>query len=217
MRNALVAQKDGEAVIVVAGPASNLMRVLAMPGNKEIVAAKTKVLVIAAGAYPEGPADPRITADVAAAKHLFAEWPTPIVVAGSELADLLLYPGASIESDFAWAPAHPVVEAYRAYKAMPYDAPTQAMAAAFYAVGAAVNTKDPLFDLSEPGTIEVQANGKTSFTRSAGGNHRYLIANAARKEEILKAYTTLASAKPIIPPARVPGQQQAAQATVKVP
>lgn len=81
-------------------------------------------------------------------------------------------------------------------------------------MGEAVNTKDPLFELSEPGSIEVQANGKTSFTRSAGGNHRYLIANAARKEEIIKGYTTLASAKPIIPPARVPGQQAAA---VKAP
>jgi hypothetical protein len=214
MRNALVAQKDGEAVIVVAGPASNLMRVLALPGNKEIVAAKTKVLVLAAGAYPDGPVDPRIAADVAGARHLFAEWPTPIVAAGCELAELLPYPGASIEADFGWAPEHPVVEAYRAYKAMPYDAPTQAMAAALYGVGAAVNSKDLLFGLSEPGTIEVQANGKTSFTKSDGGKHRYLIADAGRKDEIVKAYTTLVSAKPIVPPARVPGQQAA---VVKAP
>jgi len=218
MRNALVAQKDGEAVIIVAGPASNLMRALALPGNKEIIAAKTKVLVLAAGAYPDGPADPRIAADLPAARHLFAEWPTPIVVAGTELAQLLTFPAASIDSDFAWAPEHPVVEAYRAYKSMPYDAPTQAMAAALYAVGAATNSKEPLFDLSEPGTIEVQPGGRTVFTQSASGNHRYLIASASRKDEIIKAYTTLASNKPIIPPPRVPpGQQPANQVAAKTP
>jgi inosine-uridine nucleoside N-ribohydrolase len=207
MRNALVAQKDGEAVIVAAGPASNLMRVLAMPGNKQIVAAKTKVLIMAAGAYPDGPADPRIAADVAAARHLFAEWPTPIVAVGCEVGNQLPYPAASIETDFAWSPEHPVVEAYRAYKAMPYDAPSQALAAALYAVDAATASKELMFQLSDPGVIEVLAGGRTRFTQSASGNHRYLIANAARKEEIIKAYTTLASAKPIIPPARGPRVQ----------
>jgi hypothetical protein len=32
--------------------------------------------------------------------------------------------GIKHEKDFAWSPDHPIVEAYRAYQPMPYDAPT---------------------------------------------------------------------------------------------
>ena len=109
--------------------------------------------------------------DVAAARKLFAEWPTPIVAVGSEVGDALPYPGASIEKDFAWSPAHPVVDAYRAFKPMPYDAPASALAAVLYAV----HPEDGYFTLSDPGTITVQDDGRTRFTPAADGKHRYLI------------------------------------------
>ncbi len=64
--------------------------------------------------FPAGPPSPAIKSDIAAARKLFAEWPTPVVAVGSEVGDALPYPGASIEKDFAWSPAHPVVDAYRA-------------------------------------------------------------------------------------------------------
>ena len=109
--------------------------------------------------------------DIAAARKLFAEWPTPVVAVGSEVGDALPYPGASIEKDFAWSPAHPVVDAYRALKPMPYDAPASALAAVLHAV----HPEDGYFTLSDPGTITVQDDGRTRFTPAADGRHRYLI------------------------------------------
>ena len=210
LRNALLTQKAGEGTIVSAGPATSLVRALSMPGNKELVAANTGVLVAALGSFPNGAAaDPRVKADVSAARRLFAEWPGPIVAVGTELGSALPYPGASIEADFSWSPNHPVAEAYRAFRAMPYDAPSQAIAAALYAVGAATGSKNEFFQLSEPGTIEVLEDGRTKFALGASGRHRYLIAKPDARDAAIKAYTSLASAKPAPTPQRGPRPPQA--------
>ena len=212
LRNALLTQKPHEGVIVTAGPATNLVRALAAVGNKDYVASNTSVLVAALGSFPDGPADPRVKADVAAARRLFADWPAPIVAVGQELGAALPYPGATIDADFAWSPHNPVAEAYKAFRPMPYDASTQAMAAALYAVGVASDSKDEFFRLSEPGTIEVSDDGRTKFVPSASGRHRYLIAQPSSKEVIITAYRALASAKPAPPPQRGPRPPQQAQA-----
>lgn len=220
LRNALLTQKPGEGVIVLAGPATNLIRSISVLGNKDFVATNTKVLVAALGCYPDGPADPRVKADIASARRLFADWPTPIIAAGQELGNALPYPAASIESDFGWTPNHPVAEAYKAWKPMPYNAPTQALAAALYAADAASATRNEFFQLSEPGTIQVLDDGRTKFTASPSGRHRYLIADPPMKDSIIKAYTTLASAKPAPPPQRgfrPPQQQQNQNAAPKQP
>ena len=109
LRNMLLAQNDGNATIVLAGQASGLSRLLALYGARPQIEAKCKQLVVAIGGYPAGGPDPGITADVAAARTVFAEWPTPLVAVGAEVGAAVPYPGASIEKDFAWSPAHPVV------------------------------------------------------------------------------------------------------------
>jgi inosine-uridine nucleoside N-ribohydrolase len=193
IRNAFTAQYDQNSIVVLTGPATELARVLDLPGAKALIARKVKFLSVAAGAYPEGPAEFNISSDIAAAKKLFSEWPTPIFAAGQETGEAVLFPASSIEKDFAWSPAHPVVEAYRAYKPMPYDAPTGAMAAALYAV----RPQEGYFKLSEPGTIRVLDDGRTRFTPSTDGRHRYLIPDPSQKERIVKVYTEIASAKPV--------------------
>jgi hypothetical protein len=165
------------------------------------IAAKCRQLVVAAGSFPSGAPDATIKADVAAAKKLFAEWATPIVAVGSEVGDALPYPAASIEKDFSWAPVHPVVDAYRAAKPMPYDAPASALAAVLYAV----HPEDGYFKLSDPGTISVLDDGRMRFTPGAEGKHRYLIVDAAMKEKVLGVYTAMVSA----PPAPRPGRGRA--------
>jgi hypothetical protein len=198
IRNLLLAQHDGNAAIVLAGPATGLVRILGLYRSGPQVTAKCKVLVVAAGSFPAGQPEPSIKADVAAAKRLFAEWPTPIVAVGTEVGEALPYPGASIEKDFSWAPTHPFVDAYRAFKPMPYDAPASALAAVLYAV----HPDEDYFKLSEPGTIGVQNDGVTRFTPEAGGKHRYLIVDPAQKERIVSLYTAMVSA----PPAPRPGR-----------
>jgi hypothetical protein len=198
VRNLLLAQHDGNAAIVLAGPATGLVRILDLYRSGPQIGAKCRQLVIAAGAFPDGPAEPSIKADVAAARKLFAEWPTPIVAVGSELGDALPYPGASIEKDFAWTPAHPVVDAYRAFKAMPYDAPASALAAVLYAV----QPDESYFTLSEPGTITVLDDGRTRFAPQADGRHRYLTVDPAQKPRVITQYTSLVSAQPAPRPGR---------------
>jgi hypothetical protein len=198
LRNALSAQYDQNAMVVLAGPATNLAGLLDLPGAKELIAAKVKHLSIAIGAYPDGPVDAAVQADIPAAKKLLAEWPTPIVAAGSELGDALRFPAASLDTDFAWSPSHPLVDAYKAARPMPYDAPGGALAAALQAV----RPQENYFKLSDPGSLQVGNDGRTKFVPAAGGKHRYLILDPAQKDRVLQAFTELASTKPVPRPVR---------------
>ena len=198
IRNLLLAQHDGNAAIVLAGPATGLVRILDLYRSGPQIAAKCRQLVVAAGALPDGAAEPSIKSDVAAARRLFAEWPTPIVMVGAEVGDALAYPAASIEKDFAWSPAHPVVEAYRAFRPMPYDAPASALAAVLYAV----QPDEGYFTLSAPGTISALDDGRTRFAPQADGKHRYLIVDPGQKARVMTQYTSLVSAQPAPRPGR---------------
>ena len=158
LRNALTAMQEQGGIVVMAGPATNLARILDLPGVKDLISHKIKFLSVVAGDYAAGEPDFNIKSDLAAAKKLFAEWPTPIIAAGHEIGQALPYPGSSIEKDFAWSQNHPVVDAYRAYKPMPYDAPATDMAAVLYAV----RPQETYFKLSEPGKISVRTTGGPS-------------------------------------------------------
>jgi hypothetical protein len=198
IRNLLLAQHDGNAAIVLAGPATGLVKILDLYRSGPQITAKCRQLVVAAGALPAGPAEPSIKSDVTAARRLFAEWPTPVVMVGTEVGDALPYPGASVEKDFAWSPAHPVVEAYRAFKTMPYDAPAPALAAVLYAA----HPDEKYFTLSEPGTISVLDDGRVRFAPQADGKHRYLVVDPTQKARIMTQYTTLVPAQPAARPGR---------------
>ncbi len=50
IRNALSAQFDQNAIVVLAGPATNLAGVLAMPGSRQLIAQKVRCLTIAGDA-----------------------------------------------------------------------------------------------------------------------------------------------------------------------
>jgi inosine-uridine nucleoside N-ribohydrolase len=208
IRNAFTSQYDQNCIVVLAGPATNLVKALDLPGAKDLIARKVRFLSVVAGAYPDGPPEFNLKTDLAAAKKLFTEWPTPIVASGHEIGEALLFPASSIEKDFAWSAAHPVVDAYRAYKPMPYDAQTWDMSAVLYAV----RPQEGYFKLSGPGTIGVLDDGSTKFTPSPEGRHRYLIFDPAQKERIIKTYTEIASAKPVPRQPRFRPQQKAQDA-----
>jgi hypothetical protein len=204
MRNALTAQYDQNAIVVLTGPATNLVKVLDLPGVKDLISRKVRFLSVVAGAYPDGPPEVNVRADIPAARKLLAEWPTPIVAAGYEVGEALPFPGVSIEKDFAWSTAHPVVDAYRAYRAMPYEASTWALAAVLYAV----RPQEGYFKLSGPGTIGVLGDGRSRFVASPEGKHRYLMVDPAQKDRIIKTYTEVASAKPVPRQPRIRRKQQ---------
>ena len=104
-------------MVILAGPATNLADALNLAGVKDWIQHKVKYLVIS----------DHLAGDVHAAKKVLAEWPSPIVFVPADCSKDLHYPAASIEKDFAYNPKHPIVDAYKAYKPMPYDAPTTDM------------------------------------------------------------------------------------------
>ncbi len=185
VRNALSAQFDQNAIVVLTGPATTLAALLALPGSKPMIAQKVRNLVVAAGA--------ELTFDLPALQSLLAEWPTEIVVAPAAIGDALPFPAASLDKDFAWSTAHPVVDAYRAYRPMPYDAPAVAMAAALYGV----RPQENYFKLSATGTISAAAPGRLQLTPSSAGKHRMLEFDPAQKDRILQVYAETASTKPV--------------------
>jgi hypothetical protein len=176
-----------ECSIVLSAPATWLMKSMDILGSKDLYAKRVKRLVLVdAGGLQK---------DLPALRRLAAEWPTPMVVCGKAIGDALAFPGARLDTQFAWAPANPVVDAYRAFKPMPYDAPLFDVAAMHYAV----HSDAGLFDVSEPGTLTVGSDG--SLTVAAGaGNARILSVNRAKQAEVSEALITAASAKPAPPP-----------------
>jgi inosine-uridine nucleoside N-ribohydrolase len=201
MRNALASQPDQSVTVILTGPATNVARLLNLPGTKQLITQKTKILVVAAGNYSESlerHPDIATQMDTEAMKKVFAEWPTPIIAVGSEVGESIIFPASSIEKDFAWSAAHPVADAYRAYTPMPYNAPTGSLAAALYAM----KPEESSFKLSAPGEIQALDDGRTKFTPSAKGKHHYLILEAEKKENLLARYIEVTSAKQIPPPTR---------------
>jgi len=159
IRNALTAQQDQNTVVVLAGPSVNLLGLLALPEGKQLIQKKVRTLVLTA------PVDSR----------LLAEWPGPAIVVAEELGQSLSCPASSIEQDFSWTTNHPLVDAYRSAKEMPYDAPASAMAAVLYAA----HPDEGYFKLSEP-----------------QGKQRQLFADASQKERVIQAYRQAVSTKP---------------------
>ena len=170
LRRTLSQEKDGAVTIVQVGFSTNLARLLATPADRELVRRKVRLLAMMGGAFPAG-GEPEynIQIDIPAAQKLFAEWPTPIVTSGFEVGNAILYPGSSILNDYGYAPDHPLVDAWKADHKMPYDRPTWDPTAVLYAL------RPASFSTSPPGTITVDAEGRTHFAATAKGRHRYVV------------------------------------------
>ncbi len=184
LRNALTAQYDANGAMVVAGPLTNAASLVSLAGAREWIEKKCRALVFT----------DHVKADPIGAKVVLSRWPGQIVYVPANVSADIKYPAASIETDYAYAAdKHPIVDAYKAHKPMPYDAPTDDMAAVLYAV----RDKEGYFKVSGPGTLSLGEDGAVKFTESADGKHRMLLPDPAQKERILKAYTEIASAKPV--------------------
>lgn len=201
LRKVLSKQKDASVTIVSVGFSTNLVRLLATKPDKyskldgkSLVAKKVKLLVAMAGCFDKpGFHEYNVVKDIPAAKVIFEQWPTPLVTSPFEVGIKILYPATSIENDFKWAsPAHPVVEAYKAYKKMPYDRPTWDPTALLYALGEA-----EMFTVSPVGRISVTDEGETVFTADSNGNRRYLSVTPEQAANIESFFVKTISSKPI--------------------
>jgi inosine-uridine nucleoside N-ribohydrolase len=185
LRQALASQPDHSVVIVQVGFSTNLAHLLNDSG--ELVARKVKLLVMMGGDFARRNPEFNIKMDIPSAQKLLSDWPTPIVASGFEIGNSMLFPASSITRDFS--ANNPVADAYKNYKKFPYDRPTWDITAALYAI----RPDDGYFSLSEPGTIQVDKTGVTTFVPSAGGKHRYLVMNEAQRARTLEAMILLSS------------------------
>lgn len=198
-RKILSKAKDKSVTIASVGFSTNLARLLetgpdeySKLDGKTLVEKKVKLLVTMAGQV----SDPEyheynIVRDIPAAQKVFSEWPTPIVTSPFDVGCAVKYPATSIENDFAWAGPHPMIEAYKAYKQMPYDRETWDPTAVLYAVEG-----DKWFNVSEPGLIKVTDEGGTIFTPSNDGTRRYLTIDNAQADAIRKHFIEIITTPP---------------------
>jgi inosine-uridine nucleoside N-ribohydrolase len=198
LRKTLAGEKDGSVIFVQVGFSTNLSRLLdsqpdqaSLLAGRDLVKRKVKSIVAMAGGFPTGNREYNVYIDIPAARKLFADAPVPVVASGYEVGSRILYPASSIEKDFAYVPHHPITDAYRLYKSMPYDRPTWDLTAVLYAV----RPKDS-FSLSGPGRVEVDDEGKTKFTPDKNSNRRYLTATPEQASHALKVMIELAAQPP---------------------
>jgi len=199
LRKILAAQRDGSVVIVQVGFSTNLARLLdSKPDNNsvlagwELAARKVGLLSIMAGDFREHRKEYNIVTDIPSAQKLFREWPGPIAVSGFEIGESIKYPARNIASDFGYRKHHPLVDAYRAYKSMPYDEPLWDPTAVLYAV----RPDGGYFGTSPAGSIAVDDKGITTFTPNPSGKQRYLTANDVQRARIREAISLLVSEPP---------------------
>ena len=168
IRNALSAQVDQNAVVVLAGPPDQSAGDHSPTGRPRLGDQKG-----ARAEYRRGTLrrrarrSDRSARDVAGFRKLLAEWPSPIVMAGTELSEALPFPGTSLESGAAWAPHHPIVDAYRAFRPMPYDAPSRTLAAVLHAVEPGPALLRPVAAGNDHGGATM--GGRCSRRRQPGG------------------------------------------------
>jgi inosine-uridine nucleoside N-ribohydrolase len=189
LRRLLAAEKDGSVVIVQVGFSTNLARLLENPSDIDLVKRKVKLLSVMAGNFAQAKAEFNVERDTASARKLFENWPGEIVVSGFEIGQALLFPAAAIERDFAWSADHPVVDAYRNYKKMPYDRQTWDLTAALYAI----RPDAGYFGLSPRGKIRSDEKGLTYFQADPAGRHRYLVLGDGQHARVLECMILLAS------------------------
>lgn len=194
-RRLLAEQPDNSVTIVAVGFSTNLSQLLATEADEysplsgaDLVSKKVKQLVMMAGHMT----DPNwheynIYNDLTAAQNVFANWPTMLITSPWEVGGDILYPGESIENDFAQYKHHPMVDGYKAYLPMSYDRPTWDLTAVLYAVE---GTGD-YFDVSAPGTIDVSAGGITTYTANPDGTRHYLTTTPEQKDAIRARFLEL--------------------------
>ena len=196
LRRILAVQPDGSVVFVQVGFSTNLARLLdsAPDGvsplaGRNLVSRKVRLLSIMAGEFVEGFPEYNVRIDIPSATKVFSEWPSPIVASGFEIGKSILFPARSIATDVAYVKNHPIADAYRNYRKMPYNQPTWDLTAVLYAV----RGDRSYFSLSEPGWIRVASDGKTFLEPAVDGRHRYLVADEIQRARVLEALIYLVS------------------------
>ena len=202
MRELLAGQPDGSVTIIAVGFSTNLQRLLESgpdtfsdADGETLVRNKVAKLCMMAGEFEqEGGKSPEynIRIDHNAAEEVFRRWPGTIVTSPFEVGLEICYPVESILNDFGYAAKHPMAEAYKVYKPMPYDRPMWDPSAVLYAV----EPDAGYFNLSLKGRIRVDEQSNTWFTPEEEGMHSYLKADSLQAIAARKHIVDIITRKP---------------------
>ena len=163
-----------------------------LPGGRELVQSKVKLLSLMAGNFQKPQREYNVFIDPEAAATVFADWPTPMVFSGYEIGLAAPFAFQSIAKDFGWAKHHPLVDAYHIYLPKNDDRPSWDPTAVLYAI----RPDRGYFTLSEPGNVTLGPKETTVFTPAADGRCRYLILPPAQIPRVQAVLETLASQPP---------------------
>lgn len=173
-RRALAAEPDGSVVVASIGPLRNLRKFLESPPDdasplpgRDLIEKKVKKLACMAGVFApvEGnlAREWNVEQDIAAAKEVFARWPTPIVFSGYEI-------GAPILADRGIVAKRPESPVARALGTQGGGRPAWDQTAILYAVRGCAE----YWRLEGPGRSEIRDDGSSAWTPDPGGRH-YLL------------------------------------------
>lgn len=147
-----------------------------------LVARKTCGLSVMAGSYGEKKrAEYNVINDIPAMQKVFGLWPTAIWQNPFEIGKQAMFPGRLIEENLGFDELNPVVEAYKAYRPMPYDRPSWDILSVLYVL------HPELFTESAPGAVTVDGDGFTWFAPSPEGRHTVLSSTLDQPQELVKA------------------------------
>lgn len=172
-RRILAEAQDGSITFVSIGFGTTIAQLLESEpddisdlGGVELVAKKCKTLSIMAGSFGyKKRSEYNVRNDIPAMQKVIDLWPVEIVLNPFELGGHVLYPASAIEENLGYDDLNPVVEAYKAYKAMPYDRPCWDLLSMLYIL------EPELYTVSARGRITVDDEGYTFFEETADGRH----------------------------------------------
>jgi hypothetical protein len=124
LRNAITF--NAETTVVLSAPATSLARSLEIVANRDLYSEPVRRLVVVDS--------PLLHEDEAALAYLLENWPTEIVILDAGVAADLSIASDVLDRAFAWADAHPVVDAYQAFRPTPYPVPVADLLAMVFAV-----------------------------------------------------------------------------------
>lgn len=199
-RKMLASSADSSVTVISTGFFTNMARLLESGpdefselSGRELVARKVRSMCCMAGCFNDTiPAEYNVKKDIPAARKVFAEWPGEITASPFELGFSIRYPAESIENDFGWAAEHPMTEAYKVYRPMPYSRQTWDLTAVLYAV----EPDGGYFNVSPAGEISVDENGRTIFKEIPSGKHHYLTVTGPQKRRIRSRFIEMISRMP---------------------
>lgn len=187
-RQLLFAAPDHSIDIVVTGGQTALLQLLQTRPNhqedkiplsgRQLVEQKVRQLTMMAGAFDgSGRREFNITIDIPAAQAVARDWPTPVFYSGFEI-------GKHINTGSCLTcfdpDTHPLAMAYYLYTHTEGganhmgDRHSWDQATLHLAVRGTEDQGKPIWELSPPGKVSVDPEGRTSFIEDAEGKHYYV-------------------------------------------